>query len=327
MKRNINTLTTIFICLCLALSLGFSPLKAQQKSPLIFKLKTEILDYLPGYPVIAYVSLENPTLILNIEVVKCLEPEYGFVEYFIKTPGGKEVKFVPWAYKEHPNAFRMLSATQGIYAEAKIFFGANGWTFTEPGEYILKAVYMKELESNEWPISIVTTFKESQEERMNLFLESREVGYFLLFEGGDHLLDGKQRLEKAASKFSTTAFGLYANFALGANLMRDFSNFKTKQTRKADYALAAALLEKARPELFRLSKDLYNHPSFHQIVYTYVYLAEAYLKMGRPDRAKESIQALRKWAKHNLVEEYLDFSEYKIFLEDILKKKNPLAIK
>jgi hypothetical protein len=307
MKKTSAILTWIGICLIIITAC--CPLMAQHQLKLT--IRTEFLDYFPGFPVIVYVYLESLAYEYPTEVVRCLEPGYGFVEYIVKTPEGKEFTFVPWAYKEHPQPVKTLAGGGVIRKEAKIFFGANGWTFTTPGEYTLKAVYMKEIESNEWPISIVTPYGGKHQEIADHFMGNPEVGYFLLFEGGDHLEEGKKRLELAATMLANNEFGVYSSFVLGANLLQDFANFKEKKLRKANLELAVNFLERARAKTF----------SFHQAVYTHVYLEEAYRKMGQPERANDVRKDLITRVERKMNELYSDFREYRDFMKDILEQR------
>lgn len=315
MKKTAAILTWITVYL-LFITAG-SPLIAESEYKLKLTVKTEKLDYFPGFPVIAYIYLENYAPFFPAEVVRCLEPEYGFVEYIVRTPEGKEIPFIPWTYKAHPNPETTLTAEGAIRAEAKIFFGANGWTFTRPGEYILKAIYMKELESDEWSFSIITPEPGAQKEICELFLGSKEVGYFLLFEGGDHLVEGKKRLEKVIYSHPRSNFAGYANFALGVNLSKDFTNFKEKRLRKANPALASEYLERARSDIF----------SFHQSVYSHIYLEEAYRKMELPGKADQVRKDLLTKVKRVMDERYSDFREYKDFMMDYLERRKAIKEK
>jgi len=307
MKKTSVTLTWIGVCL-LVIAAG-CPLMAQHQLKLT--IRTEMLDYFPGYPVIVYVSLESLAYEYPTEVFGALEPEYGFVEYMIKTPEGKEITFVPWAYKEHPDPVKTLKGGGIIRKEAKIFFGANGFTFTTPGEYILKAVYMKEIESNEWAFSIRSLYSEKHQEVSDLFTGNPEVGYFLLFEGGDHLVEGKKRLEMAAALFPTHEFGSYANYVLGVNLLQDFANFKEKRLRKANTQLAIDYLERSRAKTY----------SLHQALYTHIYLEETYRKMGQPERANAVRKHLMTSLKLRMDDLFNNFREYKGFMNDILEQR------
>lgn len=312
MKKTSTILT--WIAVCLLLIAASSPLKAGLEYKLKLTIKTELMDYFPGYPVFAYIYLENYAYEFPAEVVRCLEPEYGYVQYIIKTPDGKEIPFIPWAYKEHPNPEMTLTAGGIIRAEAKIFFGANGWTFNQPGEYVLKAIYMGELESNEWPFSITTPDSAAQKDLCELFLGSKEVGYFLLLEGGDHLEEGKKRLEKVINTYPTSDFAGYANFALGVNLLQDFANFKEKRLRKADLDTASLYFERARSVIY----------SFHQSLYSHIYLEETYRKMGLPKDADNVRKDLLTTVERVMDEKYHDFREYKDYMMDYLERRKAI---
>lgn len=289
-----------------------SPLIATEKLELT--IKSGSVDFYPGFPVVLIASLRNLAYETQMNVVHCLEPEYGFVEYLVKTPEGTEYTFIPWVYKEHPHPVKTLSAGRTFRSEAKIFFGANGWTFSTPGEYVIKAVYMKEIESNEWVLSIFTPYGPKHEEPAKMFLSSQEVGYFLLLEGGDHLEEGKRILEIVSTLYPRTIFGTYANFVLGVNLMNDFTDFRSKKIRKADYNNAVKYLEKA----------IYRSYSFYQSVYTHIYLAELYEKLGQQDKARMYKKGLTRPAVAEMEEFYHTFREYRHVYNDIVRKREAM---
>jgi hypothetical protein len=280
------------------------PFPSNTTSPkkLELTIRLEMDNYLVGVPIILYVSLTNtgpgPT-----EVMQFLEPEFGFVEYVVSAPASKEFIFSPWTHKDHAKPFKILSPGESITTTAKIFFGSKGWTFLKSGEYHLKAFYMNEIQSNSLSISILTPYDDNLEKAVDLILKSKEVGYFYLFEGGDHLEYGIRRLEAVTEIPAIPIHSSFANFVLGANLMRDFANFKEKHLRKANFERAAAYLEKAK----------LNKYSVYRILYSHLYLAEAYKKMGQRERAHKVLKQELPTAMEN-------FSGFKIFQDDILKK-------
>jgi hypothetical protein len=281
---------------------------AQPKN-LELKIDLEMNNYMLGSLIILYVTLKN-TGTEAVEAAKYLEPEFGFVEYLVKVPDGREMVFSPWAHKDHPAPMKKLLPGETVRAAAKIFFGGNGWTFKKPGGYQMQAVYMKSLRSRPLSVSILSSINEDLKQAAELFLGSKEAGYFLLFEGGDHLAEGKRRLEAVAARYPDTSLSTFANFVLGANLMRDFANFKENRLRRANLELAARYLETATIKVY----------SAHKILYTHLYLAEVYKKMGQPERArkvlKEDLPAVMKWMKGY----YSFFEENNIFLLDLMKK-------
>jgi hypothetical protein len=281
---------------------------AQPKN-LELKIGLEMCNYMLGSLIILYVTLKN-TGTEAVEAAQYLEPEFGFVEYLIKVPDGREMVFSPWTHKDHPAPMKKLLPGETIRAAAKIFFGSKGWTFKKPGGYQLQALYMKSLRSRPLSVSILSSINEDLKQAAELFLESKEVGYFLLFEGGDHLVEGKSRLEAVAARYPDTSLSTFANFVLGANLMRDFANFKENRLRPANLQLAARYLETAKIKVY----------SAHKILYTHLYLAEIYKKRGQPERArkllKEDLPAVMEWMKGY----YSFFEDNNIFLKDLMKK-------
>lgn len=279
------------------------PLSLTAQENIELAIKTDKTEYVLGEAVIIYVSLKNvgPT---PIEVMRFLEPDYGFVQYSVKDPDGNEISFLPWALKENPAPQQRLSPEEAVRKEAKIFFGSNGWTFSKPGSYEISTVYMGNVESNSINITVLSPTDAVTKRAADLFLESEEVGYFLLLEGGDHLRDGMQRLEQVAIQMPNTPHATYANFALGANLMRDFANFKENRLREANPRRAIEFLEKVKA-----------HPvSFYQMVHTHLFLSEGYTEIGDSSRA----EAVRRDLNRATSEEYQDFLP---LLNEILKSK------
>jgi hypothetical protein len=304
-KMKIKPIITTWVGLIVLVFLVSSPLIANS---LELTIKPRNNDFYPGYPVIFFVSLKNVTYEMPMNIVSCLEPEYGFVEYIVKTPEGKEFTFVPWAYKEHPDPVKRLSSGESFRTAAKLFFGANGWTFTTPGEYVIKAVYMKEVVSNEWIISIFTPLK-FMLPVVNSFLENPDLGLFLLLEGGDHL-EAKKLAEKIGDEYARTSYGAYCNFALGVNLMHDFADFKSNRLRKANIEAAIPYLEKAKLRVY----------GFYKSIYATIHLADAYEKTGQPEKAKTVIQDFIT-SMDEAESTFPDFPQYREFLYYFLKKE------
>lgn len=305
-KMKIKPIITPWLGLIVLIILVSSPLIAKH---LELTIKPRNNDFYPAYPIIFFVSLKNVNYETPLNIVSCLEPEYGFVEYIVKTPEGKEFTFVPWAYKEHPDPVKTLSPGKSFRAAAKIFFGANGWTFTTPGEYVIKAVYMKEVVSNEWIISIFTPLKYMWPV-INKFKDNPELGLFLLLEGGDHLTAAKQLAEEISVQYVKTTYGAYCNFALGVNLMHDFANFKTNRLRKANIQAAIPYLEKARLRTY----------GFYKTIYATIHLADAYEKTGQPEKSKQVVKDFITYIDE-LEYTFPDFPQYKEFLYYFLQKE------
>lgn len=269
-----------FTIISLGLLVCFSQVGAAESVELT--ISSDKTEFALGEPVILYVSLKN-TGNTSVTLLKILEPEGSFVDYMIKAPGGNYRSFVPWMHKDYDSPGVALSPGQAVNGEAKIFFGGEGWVFTKPGRYEIRALYEGKISSNTIAITVATPSDTATQNASRLFLESKEVGKFLLFEGGDHLKDGMGRLEQTAAQLPNTPHAFYANYALGANLTRDFANFQEKRFRKADPQRAIQYLQKAKLRPL----------SAYYTVQTFVSLSDNFKAVGDLTRAASAIEDLK----------------------------------
>ncbi len=269
--RNTFAIYVAALMACFALP---APLTAQEVLTLQIQVDKEQFDL--GEPVVLYVTLRNAGS-QAVEVLHFLEPEFGYAEYLITGPDGEELKFRPSALVDHPEPYQLLAPGEEIQGEAKIFFGGAGWTFANPGTYNVRAAYLGTggVVSNTITISVLQPTSAAARAAAQQFINSEEVGYFLLFEGGDHLTEGMQRLELVAQNYSQTPHAAYANYALGNNLLQDFANFRTNSMRAADPQRAIAYLERAQ----------LSTVSLYQTMHTHLSLARGYTLIGNSERA------------------------------------------
>jgi hypothetical protein len=81
-------------------------------------------------------------------------------------------------------------------------------------------------------VRVIPAVSQIEAGQSQALLGNTDVGYFMLFEGGDHLASARALLESIAT--STTVFQPYASVLLGLSAARDF-NFASRGTvRKAD---------------------------------------------------------------------------------------------
>lgn len=196
--------------------------------------------YFPGEPVVAHVLVANPTA-AAIAIPEQLDPEYMRIVFMVKRNDEPEVEFRPWALMENQ---RMTSLAPGasIDVHARIYFGAEGWTFARPATYRVRAV-LGRASSNTASLTVQTPTSEPERTQSARLSDNREAGFFLLFDGGDHLTNGKALLQDIAS--TATRFAGFATYALGASLSKRFADAQTGQVRAPDMSQAAALLERS----------------------------------------------------------------------------------
>lgn len=197
--------------------------------PLVLRLHSPATTYVIGEPVVLTVELVN-TGNESREVLPLLDPEYGFLGVQIRGPNDTE--FHPY----HPIMFeegrgirpRVLAKDEAAIAEARVFYGADGWNFEGPGRYVLRADFPESLLPEASRIlsdSLVIVVVEPTTEdglRAREILEGpsgvgldAEAGLFLYLEGGDHLTEGRARLERMVITAPTAPQASASRVALG----------------------------------------------------------------------------------------------------------------
>ena len=99
-----------------------------------------------------------------------LDPLYGFLSIEVQSPGSDVfIPFRPAIIREARGVTTELLAPGGkLHDEAKVFFGVGGWTFSEPGAYLIRADFPRpgvsqqealatsqRIESNTWKVQVV----------------------------------------------------------------------------------------------------------------------------------------------------------------------------
>lgn len=195
------------------------------------KLKIEAPQdiYTVGEPVIVSIVLEN-TSDKDVQVISQLHPEYRFLSVAIKSPGSDD--FLPYRAPVIRDARRVglktIEAHGQFATEAKLFFSADGWTFEEPGEYVIQASYPAgseisdaRIESEELKIMVDSPRSESTGSARRLLLDKqgkrlgKEQGLFLYMEGGDHLTYGAGKLKELVDTAPNADQAAAARLALG----------------------------------------------------------------------------------------------------------------
>lgn len=199
-------------------------------------------SYSLGEPVYLSVSLQNATK----QAVKVQYPnlEDGTLKIRITLPGGATLNFVPLAVVDSDGE-TMLSLEPGkaLSDSFPIFFGGLAWSFKEPGNYNIVAVYTQNIgnkykvQSNILNKSIVN---ENGPAKMVLRNDSigMETGKFLVWQSGDHLRKGIANLQNIIDKFPKSAIATHARLTLAENLSRNFKDFSVQRVRPADCTAA-----------------------------------------------------------------------------------------
>lgn len=198
-------------------------------SPVKLKIEAPQSTYTVGEPIIVSIVLEN-TSDEDVQVISQLNPEYRYLSIAIKPPDSDN--FLPYRAPVIRDARRVGTKTieaRGLFTtEAKLFFSADGWTFEEPGEYVIQASYPAgtemsdaRIESEELTIMVEIPASEPTTTARRLLMDNtgrqlgKEQGLFLYMEGGDHLRYGASRLKELVETAPTADQASAARLALG----------------------------------------------------------------------------------------------------------------
>jgi hypothetical protein len=196
--------------------------------PLKLHLETEKRSYLVGEPVVLTVGLHNEGA-QPIRVVPLLGPEYRFLAIEVRGPGADRFEvFHPGVLADGRGAkARVLAPGEALHEEAKVFFGAEGWTFGEPGTWVLRADFPAggpddagfdegngRIQSPPLEIEIVAA-RNATERRAKELIWGNQQGAYLLLGGGDHLKKARAQLTLLANETPTAAQAPAVKLALG----------------------------------------------------------------------------------------------------------------
>lgn len=183
-------------------------------TPLRLELRAPKTTYVIGEAVVLTAILHNAGT-AEVEVMPLLDPNYQFLNIEIQRPGTEEFqRFRPAVLAEgRGTRSRRLAPGEAVLAEAKIFFGAQGWTFTEPGSYAVRADFgAGDALGSEERVASAELVLEIQEPRRPADRRARgalqdengqlstEAGLYLLFEGGDHLSTGARKVRRVTDE-------------------------------------------------------------------------------------------------------------------------------
>lgn len=183
-----------------------------EADPLKLRLEAPKTSFVIGEPVTLTVGLHNEGS-ADRYVLPLLDPRYQFLNVEIRKKGTEE--FVPFRSAVLADARGVPAARlkpgDSLHDEIKIFFGAKGWTFKEPGTFEIRADYPVaglepgaageregHIQSGVLELEIIQAPTASTSRRAtDLILgDGRyEQGLFLFLDGADHLKGAKARLQ------------------------------------------------------------------------------------------------------------------------------------
>lgn len=213
---------------------------------------TEKREYVLGEPVWVYVILEN-TSSKTERVWGKLRPEEGAVSILVSGEGKEEV-FTPLGRTDNDEtAFVELKAGEQIGDTFPVFFGADGWTFAEPGEYTLTVLYETPVSEGKFgrvssdPFTVTVKEEGGVAALVTGDEASLEAGKFLLWQGGDHLIKGKEMLSDLAERYPYSPLASYVHFALGRSLSESFMDYGKNEVRPPDCGASIKHLSQVDP--------------------------------------------------------------------------------
>lgn len=203
------------------------------------ELSSEKIQYLLGEPVIMNVTLTNmQTRPLLVPIN--LGPEMDEFKYTIMGPKGDIRIFAP-LYVIDGSDMISLSENESLFGNANLFFGGTGYSFSRPGIYKIMVEY-QDAKSKMYSITVLEPDNEEQKEQAAIILDHREVGLFVMLEGGDELNDALEQMALLEGKYPDSPLTAYMKYAKGKNYSVPSRNFVTKKPRQADYITAIQVL-------------------------------------------------------------------------------------
>lgn len=193
---------------------------AREAHPLRLELEAAKAEWTVGEPVSVTVGLHNSGT-QGIEVRPLLDPAYRFLNLEVRLPGSDVfVPFRPLLLREARGSSRLeLAPGASIHEEVKIFFGADGWWFTQEGRYDVRADFPAG-EGEDHIESLVLTLnvrpaQTSASSRAARLVLGKQQGLYLFFEGGDHLRSGAAQLRRLVEEVPDAVQAPAARLALG----------------------------------------------------------------------------------------------------------------
>ncbi len=250
-------------------------------------LKLELIGTKPGYmlgePVVLVAKLSNDSP-GPVAVQGRLKPTYANFRLSVCRGDEEPITFRPILRACAGEKDRILEPGESVYEFVRVFCGSTGWTFKEPGLYVISGQFIASFDplvavaAGEMEIKVLPPESPEQIEHAQAMLGA-EQGLFMWFEGGDHLRQGKAGLEDLIESGPDSLLAGYASFAIGKSLSEEFFNYHTGKLREPEYEQSTALLRKA----IESGIDLY----FWREAYFALY--RAHLGLGQPALAAAAL--------------------------------------
>ncbi|WP_222273053.1 hypothetical protein [Modestobacter marinus] len=215
-----------------------------------------------------------------IELDARFEPEYGTTVVYVRHPDDRVTMFAPvmclYGMPEtvtlEPLASDLSNEGRDRYsARLSVTYGRRGFTFAEPGEYLLRVVYTAGdllLTSNTMRLRVGRPTDREQDRFAHEFF-TPQVGLALVLNGSQSpfLEGGMDRLREAAGQFAGSELGAKAAYAVAHSVGNDFYRRQDDQlvrSHQADPAEALALTD-AAVAYYREEGNRQQNLAYHQL--------------------------------------------------------------
>jgi hypothetical protein len=238
-------------------SSAVKPATVKKDEGLRLSIETEKQNYHIGEPIYVIVRLTN-TYGKPRTVMTELRPGEGAITVYISSAEEKSVPYEPLVNVDYDaSVIKTLQPQETIGDVFPVFFGGRGWTFVQEGDYQLVAVYHTQMqdgvmsETKSSPISINI---EKTPDGSGQFLldqqdeEAYEAGKFLMWQAGDHLELGIERLAQLTRRWPESVLSSYAAFAIGKSLGQPFMDYRKQSVRSANCVSSLEYLSRVKQE-------------------------------------------------------------------------------
>lgn len=196
--------------------------------------------YALGEPIYLTLRLHNSGSD-TLRVIGSLDPTDGAVDVLVEGPGERQETFVPLVEADHDEGiFENLGPGAVLGTVVPIFFGADGWTFDEPGRFEVTAIYKTPGERGRTLRTVSTAIAlEVRSSSIGARLvgeaqRSLEAGKFLTWQSGDHLEQGRALLEQALEAEDQSPLSDYIHSAFARSLGEPFADYRAGRVRPPD---------------------------------------------------------------------------------------------
>ncbi|GAB4513174.1 MAG: hypothetical protein Kow0047_24750 [Anaerolineae bacterium] len=240
-----------------------------------------------------------------LDVEARLHPELGNLMLFIRKPNGETLQYVPIVCKVGESEKRTLKPTaEAVEGEDRysenlfVSFGHDGFYFDEPGEYLVKAIYMGAggllIPSNTHRLRIGAPADRNLDRVAQDFF-SYEVGMALYLQGSQspYLQKGMELLQTIAEERANTLLGARVARMIAPSIAQPFFRIQEQKIVKVhepDPQQALALTDRAL-KTYRQEKSKALNIEYHELVQSRVAMM---VQIGGTAQAKREVRALRR---------------------------------